>query len=477
MRWPDFEWWGYEEALEEARRQRKPIALFLTASWCSADQDWFPRVSGKGDQRDEQGLAEISQQFILARVDAERRPDVCRRYRPSDLPAALLLDPTGDVLLGSGSASYPRAARPCLANGPMSPNPIQIGERLPRSDLRAVLSTIENALLLSFDEVHGGFGAEPKRPESYALGYAITQFQRSGSQRWHEVFSLSLDGITRGLFDAASGGFHRRAGRRDWEEPETAKLLGVNAEVIRAYVRAYEATQRASYLDVASRALRFVLATLRGAAFHGSLAPGDQVDRTVYLPSNEEMIGTLCLAAQVTGETRYANLARQVQDYLLERMFDRERGFAHYDDGRPHLYGLLLDNAAGLVGLARAYAALFERDYLVAATQTADLILQMCRETAGLQGQVCRPPADVAFEDGALAAEGLVSVGRLTGSTRYCEAARCLAENLVANLAGQRVGTLGRFGSLIETLLEADPASAGADPRPWTTRTGRGSGP
>jgi len=461
MQRPDIRWRGHEEALEEARRQRKPILLSLTAAWCSADGDPLAPVAGAQNLGDQRSLIDVCRQFVFARVDVERRPDVYHRYEPADLPSTLLLGPDGEVLLGDAARTWSGAQAEL--------RPGQAGWTAPAADLRPALAAVEGMLLMSFDEIHGGFGVAPKHPEGYALAYAVDRHQVSSGQRWQEVFTLSLDGITRGLFDAASGGFYRSAEWRDWQVPTTAKLLGINAEVIRAYVRAYEVTQRTGYLDVANRSLQFVLTALRGPAFFGSVAPGGRLDRTIYLPPNEEMIGTLLLAAQVTGEADYADHARQVQRYLLEHVFDPERGFAHYydDDGAPHLYGLLLDNAAALVGLARTYAALLDPDYLAAAVRTAELILSDFFRGADLASQASWPAGGVAFQDGVLAAEGLLSLGRLTGSARYCRAARQLAGVLAASLAGQRAGALARFGSLLQSLLEVEAKEQGSpgDPR------------
>lgn len=156
-------------------------------------------------------------------------------------------------------------------------------------------------------------------------------------------------------------------------------------------------------------------------------------------------------------------------------MFDSERGLAHYyddDDGAPHLYGLLLDNAAALVGLARTYAALLDPDYLAAAVCTAELILSDFFRGPDPASPASWPAGGVAFQDGTLPAEGLLPLGRLTGAARYCRTARQLAGVLAGSPAGQRAGALAPFGSLLQSLLEVE---AGAPGSPGDVRQDRGS--
>lgn len=464
----DVTWLEYEQALDRARREHKLVLLALSAAWCPPE--WSPLGSADGSQAapDWRTRDEICRQLVLARLDVERRPDVYRHYAAASVPSALLLDSNGRVLLGDGAATDTIDSESGRIQRLPSPHPSHLPTPV---DLRTTLATIESTLLASLDQVHGGFGVAPKYLEGHALIYALDRFQRTGSQRWHEVFALTLDSVTRGLFDATSGGFYRSASWRDWQAPHPAKLLGVNAEAVRAYMRAYEVTQRAGYLEVASRSLQFALATLRGPAFYGSLSPTSRLDRTIFLPPNEEMVVTLLLSAQVTGESSYAELARLVQRFLLENMFDPQRGFAHYHDGAPHLHGLLLDNAAALVGLARAYAALAEHDFLVTATQTADLILRVfLGATASSDSAISLSP-DFRFEDGALAAEGLLFLGKITGSVRYSECALRLAGILAHGMAGQRASVLARYGSLVQDLLDT---GAGGETTPSTAEGTRG---
>src|SRR3989442_14427789 len=83
-----------DDALAEARRADKPIALFLTAFWCGICQ----RLDEMTLSNDEV-IALLNAFFVPVRVEESQRPDVDIRYNQDGWPTITFLTPAGAPLL------------------------------------------------------------------------------------------------------------------------------------------------------------------------------------------------------------------------------------------------------------------------------------------------------------------------------------------------------------------------------------------
>ena len=81
--------WG-KEAFDDARRMEKPLLLSISATWCH----WC-HVMDEKTYSDPKVVARIEQDFIPVRVDADRRPDIDRRYNMGGWPTTAFLTPDG----------------------------------------------------------------------------------------------------------------------------------------------------------------------------------------------------------------------------------------------------------------------------------------------------------------------------------------------------------------------------------------------
>ncbi|MBL7646945.1 MAG: DUF255 domain-containing protein [Candidatus Hydrogenedentes bacterium] len=79
-------------ALEAARREEKPVFLYVTAAWCNICR----RV--ERDSFGDPNLASALESLVPVKVDIDQFPWVGQRYDVAAVPAFVILDPRGRVL-------------------------------------------------------------------------------------------------------------------------------------------------------------------------------------------------------------------------------------------------------------------------------------------------------------------------------------------------------------------------------------------
>ena len=88
------DWYDWtQEAFEKARELRRPVLLFVKASWCRWCRELEERVLG-----DERAAMMLEERFVCIRVDKDRRPDIDARYSKGGWPTLAWLDDTGELL-------------------------------------------------------------------------------------------------------------------------------------------------------------------------------------------------------------------------------------------------------------------------------------------------------------------------------------------------------------------------------------------
>jgi hypothetical protein len=98
-------WMGYEEGLERARREQKPIMLLMYTDWC-------PYCKKLSKQFGSQEVERQARDFIMVRVNADERPDLSKRFSPDGgyVPRVFFLAPDGtpkfDLVSSSGKSKY-----------------------------------------------------------------------------------------------------------------------------------------------------------------------------------------------------------------------------------------------------------------------------------------------------------------------------------------------------------------------------------
>jgi uncharacterized protein YyaL (SSP411 family) len=100
------------------------------------------------------------------------------------------------------------------------------------------------------------------------------------------------------------------------------------------------------------------------------LAPS--IDRTVYTNWNAQMASSYLLAGAILGDDHYYTFALKTLDWMMATLYRPGEGMYHFYDGVPHLPGLLADQAAMATALLDAYEVSGESRYLQVACDLVD---------------------------------------------------------------------------------------------------------
>lgn len=247
-----------------ARAENRLILLDISGVWCH----WC-HVMDETTYSDPQVINLINRDFIAIRVDTDERPDINERYNLGGWPTTAVLDPAGALITG---ATYvpPREMRHWLEKVAelWQTNPEQIREvadeyrQWLHSDQPDTAGPVEvrwevfeetvEAVLAAYDPIYGGFGREPKFPLPDALELLAVSYADRVDDRSLEALEKTLRGMAEGgMYDPVEGGFFRYSTTRDWTIPHFEKMLEDNARLIDIYLLAAQLTGDTYYSDVA----------------------------------------------------------------------------------------------------------------------------------------------------------------------------------------------------------------------------------
>jgi uncharacterized protein YyaL (SSP411 family) len=281
--------WG-EEAFAKARRENKPIFLsvgYSTCHWC--------HVMAHESFEDEATAAIMNREFVNIKVDREERPDVDRVYMTfiqattggGGWPMSVWLTP--DLKPFVGGTYFPpedRYGQPgfkkvleriaeawkqdhekIAAQGTKIVDALRKAQSAqPDATAKIDISVFEQAyqqLDRSFDPREGGFSIAPKFPRPVALNFLTRFYARDpkGEFAKHalEMVLFTLRKMAAGgMHDHIGGGFHRYSVDRYWHVPHFEKMLYDQAQLASAYLDAFQITQDRQYADVARDILDYV---------------------------------------------------------------------------------------------------------------------------------------------------------------------------------------------------------------------------
>ncbi|HYD47611.1 MAG TPA: thioredoxin family protein [Terriglobales bacterium] len=103
--WNDsgIKWMSYDEGLAAAKKEKKPILLVLFTEWC-------PHCTNYAKQFHDPKVIEKSKQFVMIRVESDKRKDISSMYKPDGeyIPRTFFLSSNGemDPSLDAGRPKY-----------------------------------------------------------------------------------------------------------------------------------------------------------------------------------------------------------------------------------------------------------------------------------------------------------------------------------------------------------------------------------
>jgi uncharacterized protein YyaL (SSP411 family) len=284
------EWypWG-DEAFARARAEDKPILLDVGAVWCH----WC-HVIDRESYDSPEVAAIINQRFVPVKVDRDERPDVDVRYQNAvsaisgqgGWPLTAFLTPEGKVFFGGtyfppeGAGGRPGFKQVLLAvaefyrtkRDQAHAYAAELHQALHRlGEARASEEALAPSLVQEaaadierqFDPQHGGFGSAPKFPHTGAVELLLRRYDRTRDPQTLLVVTRTLEKMARGgVYDQLGGGFHRYSVDAAWIVPHFEKMLYDNAELLRNYVHAYQATGTPLFREVALGIAGYATGTL-----------------------------------------------------------------------------------------------------------------------------------------------------------------------------------------------------------------------
>jgi len=458
--------WG-DEAFAEAKRRDAPILLAISAVWCH----WC-HVMDETSYSAEDTIAFINEHFIAIRVDNDERPDVNRRYNMGGWPSTVFLTPDGDIVHG-GTYIPPeelwsvahavdevwREKRDDIARRVVEARERELAARTPKPGALSgeIVSVVAALIRGQFDPEHGGFGREPKFPQTKLLRFLLDEHRRGGAPENAVVLRRTLDAMAgRGMYDHVEGGFFRYATRRDWTEPHYEKMLEDNAELLAIYADAHRVLPDAGYDKVVRDVIRWMDATLyqtETGLWSGSQDADEHyytldaaerakhdtpfVDRTLYTSWNALAASAYLRAGEALGDEDLMHRGAAAATAIGRRLRDASGALCRYDSGagpkEADLLGdavayldLLLDvgDVAGAVGIARRMRERFE----VADGGIAD---RPKGETLGRLSLQERP-----IEENAGAASALLRLSSASGDESWREVALHALGSFVGDYRG-----------------------------------------
>src|SRR5205085_6078114 len=106
----------------------------------------------------------------------------------------------------------------------------------------------------------GGFGRAPELPPATGLSLLLRRYDRTGEDHIAKMVRTTLDAMAAGgIYDHIGGGFARYSTDERWLVPHFEKMLYDNALLTRTYLEAYQVTKQASYRQITTEVLDYIL--------------------------------------------------------------------------------------------------------------------------------------------------------------------------------------------------------------------------
>jgi uncharacterized protein YyaL (SSP411 family) len=424
------DWYPWsEEAFSVAKKEDKPIFLSIGYSCCH----WC-HVMERESFEDIEVAQLLNRDFIAIKVDREERPDIDSIYMRAcqaltghgGWPLTIVMTPEQKPFF---AATYiPKNSRgQMLGLTELLPRIIELwgnerqliedsGDRLSQllgqteedtsQDLAEdIFKTTREHLGRSFDWEWGGFSSAPKFPTPHNIYFLLRYYYFFQDKTALDMAEKTLEAMYRGgIYDHVGGGFARYSTDRFWLVPHFEKMLYDNALLALAYLEAYQLTDKKLYARVARDVFTYILRDMtspEGGFYSAQDADSEGVEGKFYVWSREEIENVVgeedaLYLYQVydiseKGNFEGKNIPNLIKglppqsewaklDELRAKLFQEREKRVH-----PHRDDKILSGWNGMMIAALAYGSrvLHEPQYLLAASRTADFILEKLRQSDG----------------------------------------------------------------------------------------------
>jgi uncharacterized protein YyaL (SSP411 family) len=490
----DWHPWG-EEAFAKAQEENKPVLLAISAVWC-----YWCHVMDETSYSDTDVADFMNQHFVTIRVDSDHRPDINARYNVGGWPTTAFLTGHGGfiggatylppdqflAMLGEVREAYQEDrhkvyehARAMLRLRQEQVARVVAGPEIVRSLLDRAARTVAGA----YDASNGGFGEEPKFPNTPILALLIHLARTTGEDFYRAMLRKTLDRMAESsICDKEEGGFFRYCAKADWSDVQWEKLLEDNLNLVRVYLDAWILLDNDSYRAVAERTLDYVLNHLLDdstPAIHGSQGahsqyfalslsarqeqPSAPVDPSCYVGANALAVSLLLDASWMLRRPPLRELALGLLATLDTEVQEARLSHLCNSADSGDVPAFLGDWAQLLNALLAAYGHTAQEGYLERAKSVAlEMVDRFVDQSNGGFFDTEADPRAVGYlrvrekplADNLIAALGLLKLNQVTKNDDYRSLAEATLSAFVETYRdhGEFAGT---YGLLVDFWLNA----------------------
>ncbi len=277
--------WG-EEAFAKAQKEHKPIFLsigYSTCHWC--------HVMERESFEDQKTADFLNAHFVSIKVDREERPDVDKIYmtavqalsRQGGWPLNCFLTP--DLKPFYGGTYFPPQARHGMASfidvlrqiaklwedrrEKVLETSASFYEQLSSftasdaGDTELSPAVLDNAAMIfkrQYDYHNGGFGGAPKFPRPSEPLFLLNHAMRTGDKDGVNMVLHTCERMAAGgIYDQLGGGFARYSVDAQWLVPHFEKMLYDNAQLLNLYLDAWLVSGDSRHAETARGIIQYIL--------------------------------------------------------------------------------------------------------------------------------------------------------------------------------------------------------------------------
>ncbi len=409
-------WRNWEDStFAEAQSVNKPILLFLSAAWCGQCTRMEQEVLAN-----DKIAAEIRNNYLPIKIDADRYPDIYDRYHLGGYPSCVILTPDARIIGGGNNLPVDslRLLLTMIDKYWKDNRAVVLGQAdklqklfvqaatssKPQKPSDVAIALADQVVTRQYDSTYGGFGTQPKFPLPDVYEFMFTATGPQGGLLFKNEIMKTFNAQL-ALLDTTWGGFYRYAAFADWSGASHEKLLDGNAKLLSNYLDAYLISNDEEYKHAAELTVGYLDRFLRsgdGWGFYNSqqgevisagaidpqqyFALSDEgrlrhgvprVDSSMYTDANCTAVRAYFKAMRVIGRQEYGEYASKTLDQILVKAKGESSGLYH-DLLRPSQseFGLLPDQIACIQALLDGYETLGNKDYLARARDIANFVIK-----------------------------------------------------------------------------------------------------